>query len=286
MSKKNVSYDDFVEKFKPKKTTDDCYTPPLVYDAVLDWARKHLDIGDRPVVRPFYPGGDFEHYDYPEDCVVVDNPPFSIFAKICDWYVEHNIPFLLFAPAMSSIRKNCTYIGASCSITYENGANVNTAFVTNMMGDLICTTAPEIYRAVKTANDAQLKEKKKTLAKLSLPDCVLRASTLHTMSRAGIMFEVRRGGGCVVHRACTGRGEFGSSILLSERMAAKKLAAEKLAAEKLAAKKLAAKKLAAEKLAAEKLVLSDKSKELIRQLNSAPTSDQPPSLLATKPHRY
>lgn len=29
-------YDAFVEKFKPKKTTDDCYTPANVYDAVAD----------------------------------------------------------------------------------------------------------------------------------------------------------------------------------------------------------------------------------------------------------
>ena len=28
-------YEGFVEKFKPKKTTDDCYTPPAVYDYVL-----------------------------------------------------------------------------------------------------------------------------------------------------------------------------------------------------------------------------------------------------------
>ena len=25
---KGESYEEFVEKFKPKKTTDDCYTPP------------------------------------------------------------------------------------------------------------------------------------------------------------------------------------------------------------------------------------------------------------------
>lgn len=28
---KNESYENFVEKFKPKKTTDDCYTPPYIY---------------------------------------------------------------------------------------------------------------------------------------------------------------------------------------------------------------------------------------------------------------
>ncbi len=34
-SGKHYDYDGFVEKFKPKKTTDDCYTPPEVYDVVL-----------------------------------------------------------------------------------------------------------------------------------------------------------------------------------------------------------------------------------------------------------
>ena len=272
MSKKVQDYDAFVEKFKPKKTTDDCYTPPLVYDAVLAWARKHLDIGDRPVVRPFYPGGDFEHYDYPEGCVVIDNPPFSIFAKTCDYYVSHGIPFLLFAPAMTSIRKNCTYIGVSISITYENGANVNTSFVTNMMSDLICTTAPELYRMVKEANDKNQKQAKKQLPKLAFPNCVLRASTLHTMSCAGILFQVDKDEGVVTGKPVT-RDSFGNSILLSEKLTAEKLAAEKLAAEKLAAKKLAAeklaaKKLAAEKLAAEKLELTEMSKMLLKELKT------------------
>lgn len=30
-----ADYNGFVEKFKPKKTTDDCYTPVEVYEAVL-----------------------------------------------------------------------------------------------------------------------------------------------------------------------------------------------------------------------------------------------------------
>ena len=78
---KFYDYDGFVEKFKPKKTTDDCYTPPEVYDIVLKHVREKYNIADDvPIVRPFYPGGDYENYDYPEGCVV-DNPPFSIFAK-------------------------------------------------------------------------------------------------------------------------------------------------------------------------------------------------------------
>ena len=143
--------------------------------AVLDWARKHLDIGDRPVIRPFYPGGDFEHFDYPDNCVVIDNPPFSIFSKICNWYVERGIPFLLFAPAMSSIRQNVTYIGVSCTITYENGAKVNTAFVTNMMGDIICSRPPRIR---KEGQRWQLEAKQEGHQKVILPR--LRASGHHT----------------------------------------------------------------------------------------------------------
>ena len=27
-------YEQFVEKFKPKKTTDDCYTPPEIYEVI------------------------------------------------------------------------------------------------------------------------------------------------------------------------------------------------------------------------------------------------------------
>lgn len=92
--KKFNDYEGFVDKFKPKKTTDDCYTPPAVYDAVLNYVRSTYGIAeDTPIVRPFYPGGDYEHYDYPEDCLVVDNPPFSIFSKIVDFYTKRGIRF-------------------------------------------------------------------------------------------------------------------------------------------------------------------------------------------------
>jgi hypothetical protein len=30
-------YQGFLDKFKPKKTTDDCYTPDNIYNVVLDW---------------------------------------------------------------------------------------------------------------------------------------------------------------------------------------------------------------------------------------------------------
>lgn len=93
-------YEGFVEKFKPKKTTDDCYTPHLVYDAILKWVKERYNIADTTrVIRPFYPGGDYQSEDYSGDCIVIDNPPFSILAKILRWYQEQGVRFFLFAPA-------------------------------------------------------------------------------------------------------------------------------------------------------------------------------------------
>ena len=95
---KTKTYEEFVEKFKPKLTTDDCYTPPEVYEAVKDWAVKEYKLEDREIVRPFYPGGDYEHFNYIDGSVVIDNPPFSILSKIIDFYMERGIKFFLFAP--------------------------------------------------------------------------------------------------------------------------------------------------------------------------------------------
>ena len=57
------TYEQFVEKFKPKKTTDDCYTPPLVYEAIKQWACAEYGISPEKIVRPFWPGGDYEQFD-------------------------------------------------------------------------------------------------------------------------------------------------------------------------------------------------------------------------------
>ncbi|MDQ9814957.1 hypothetical protein RFZ01_11135, partial [Acinetobacter pittii] len=61
------TYEEFVEKFKPKKTTDDCYTPPEVYRYVLDYVGTLIPLEGMSIERPFYPGGDYrkaaEGYD-------------------------------------------------------------------------------------------------------------------------------------------------------------------------------------------------------------------------------
>ena len=96
-------YDAFVAKFNADapKTTDDCFTPQPVYEAILEWLKERVGLEGRCIVRPFYPGGDYENYEYPENCVVVDNPPFSILAKIIRFYVNTGIDYFLFAPALT-----------------------------------------------------------------------------------------------------------------------------------------------------------------------------------------
>lgn len=215
------TYEEFVEKFNKEspKTTDDCYTPPEIYEVVLDWAKEHLNIGDRPVVRPFYPGGDFENFDYPDNCVVVDNPPFSIFAKILKWYNERGIDFFLFAPSLTSIREGVTFVSVDAVIQYENGARVSTAFVTNMMGNILCITAPELSEKINEAN----RKRKLSLGwiprkKYAFPKSVLRASTLNSMTRRGIHFSVSAIEGSIVSNVTTeSGGEYGKSIILCDR---------------------------------------------------------------------
>ena len=40
---KSKTYEEFVEKFKPKLTTDDCYTPPLIYDTVQSQSLREME---------------------------------------------------------------------------------------------------------------------------------------------------------------------------------------------------------------------------------------------------
>lgn len=69
-------YESYVAKFQDKeKTTDDTYTPKDIYESVLDYVRSIYPMEGKEVLRPFYPGGDYEKSEYPENGVVIDNPP-------------------------------------------------------------------------------------------------------------------------------------------------------------------------------------------------------------------
>ena len=190
-----ADYQGFVDKFKPKLTTDDCYTPPAVYDAVVKWVHENLiNLDGLKVVRPFYPGGDFEKdaETYDENTIVIDNPPFSILSKIKDFYINRGVKFFLFAPALTIFsrqdKNGITYILSNSVITYENGAQVNTSFVTNLMPEVQIMGAPDLGDAIRVVQD---KAKAAPLPKYQYPPNVVHAASLLKEVRAGKAFKIK-----------------------------------------------------------------------------------------------
>lgn len=233
---KNETYEEFVEKFKTKKTTDDCYTPPEIYETIKRWACKEYGIREDSIVRPFWPGGDYEHFDYPEGCVVLDNPPFSILSKICAFYLEHGIQFFLFAPSLTAFSGKNTvmrvnHIICSCDIVYENGAIVHTSFVTSFGGDIVAQTCPELTRLVNDAVDRLHRQEARKLPKYEYPPHICTAAILQKYSRYGINFKIRRSECTPVARLDAQlehkKAIYGGGLLLSERTAAERAAAER-----------------------------------------------------------
>lgn len=235
----NAEYDAFVDKFKPKKTTDDCYTPLPVYYAVRDWACNEYGIDPDCIVRPFYPGGDYEHYDYPDGCVVLDNPPFSILSKICEFYINRKISFFLFAPSLTvfsgrNVVMRMNHIICDSNIIYENGAVVRTAFVTSFGGDIVAQTAPGLGKAIADAVCEIKKEARREIPKYTYPDHILTAAMLQRYSKYGIDFSVRRENCQFISKLDaqkeSGKGIYGGGLLLSDKSAAERAAAERAAA--------------------------------------------------------
>ena len=62
-SEEDEEYQEFLEKFEAKKTTDDCYTPDNIYDAVKKWCIEKYGLKGKKIIRPFYPGGDYQKED-------------------------------------------------------------------------------------------------------------------------------------------------------------------------------------------------------------------------------
>lgn len=248
-STKQLSYDEFVNKFKPKKTTDDCFTPPEIYDAIVQWVQERYGVEPETIVRPFWPGGDYFSVDYPDGCTVVDNPPFSILAEICRFYMREGVPFFLFAPALTTLSArelatSINHIITDCTITYDNGANVKTSFVTSFGLPVIYQTAPELTRRVNAVNRELEQRVRKQLPKYTYPDHVLTAAMGQRYAKYGIDFAVRSDE-CEYAPALDaqkpyGKGIFGGGLLLNDAKASERAAAERAAAERAAAERAAA----------------------------------------------
>ena len=268
---KSKTYEEFVAKFKPKKTTDDCYTPPEVYNVIRDWCCKEYKIKTEHIVRPFWPGGDYERFDYPDGCVVLDNPPFSILSKIIKFYHDRGISFFLFAPSLTvlsakSVVMDVNHIVCNCNIVYDNGAVVRTSFVTNLGdSDIILQSCPELTALVNDTVDNLQKSKTKQLPSYSYPAHVVTAAMVQSYSRYWVDYAVRRND--CVHIAeldsqkRDGKSIYGGGLLLSDNAAAERIKAERIKAERIKAERMAA-----EKAIAIGWTLSDRERAIISKL--------------------
>ena len=226
-------YDGFIEKFKPKKTTDDCYTPPLVYQAIAEWAAQEYGLDCADFVRPFYPGGDYENFDYVGK-VVVDNPPFSILSKIIKFYVANDIKFFLFCPTLTCCRYGdlCTVLPVGVDITYENGAIICTSFATNLEPhEIRARVAPSLYDAVNLANRINILANKRIMPKYVYPLDLVTTAAIYPYAKYGIEFIVPRSESVRVSALDSQRASrkavFGGGWLISERVKAEREKAER-----------------------------------------------------------
>ena len=238
-------YDAFVDKFKVKKTTDDCYTPSAVYQTILEYVSIHADLRGKRLSRPFFPGGNYEVEDYDKNTVVIDNPPFSIISQIVTFYVQRNIKFFLFAPALTLFtatlkHRGVTKIVCGAPIVYENGAKIPTSFLTNLWGNGAIIGDAYLFNKIKDCANTTTKSVKK----LKFPDNICTAAQLQPIVAKGVNFVFEE---CVTSPTSKldfyGKNLFGGGYILSTSATAEKLAAEKLAAEKLAEVKLSPREL-------------------------------------------
>ena len=257
LDENDPEYQEFIKKFEAKRTTDDCYTPEVVYDAVAEWVASEYGVSRANFVRPFYPGGDYQREKYKPSDIVVDNPPFSILAEITRFYKEHNVRFFLFAPRISNLSvastQGFTNICVGAGITYENGAIVPTSYITNLESEYIAKSSPRLYKMVTEANAKVLAELHREIPKYAYPDAVVTAAMLSKYSKYDVEY-------CVKFSECQ---------YISELDAQKEVGKAIYAGGLLVNDEKATEKAAAEKAAATVWTLSERERKIIEQLNKA-----------------
>lgn len=261
-------YESFVDKFKRKKTTDDCYTPEEVYNCILNHVIDTCDLKDVEIVRPFYPGGDYEHYQYPDNCVVIDNPPFSVISKIVGFYTKKNIKFFLFAPHLTlfGIKSECCKIVVGAPIIYENGALVKTSFISNLVNDFAIISDYQLYVKLKRiANKGKVH-----YPRYAYPKELLTVSAVQYCLEKGVsmkfkkeeLYSVSKLDSQVAHK----KAIFGRGYLLSNSATKRAENAKKDAERKYAERKDAERKAAERKDDVIEFSLSSREKDIVNSL--------------------
>lgn len=177
-SKSEKMYNYCVTNGRNINTADECYTPPKVYDVVLNYAVERYQLQDKHIVRPFIPGGDYQKYVYDKNDVVIDNPPFSMTTKIVNWYIDHNIPFFLFVNGLYGVSLSrglhgkATVIVTNSKVSFYHKPDnkfIKLGFVTNIEPKNIV-----IRGDVALNNKLNGLRKKKTLHRYKYPANIIK----------------------------------------------------------------------------------------------------------------
>lgn len=212
---KDAKYLAYEDKFKKKYTTDDSFTPDEVYEAIRRWVLTEYGISDdRPIIRPFYPGGDYERERYPDNALVLDNPPFSILMQIVKFYCTNGISFFLFADARTVgwylFVEGCSIVLPDATVRYANGASIPTAFVTNLMSDCRIRVSSSLHDAIAEAQPSTARR----LPRYDWPANIVTPMRLARGALYGQEYGIKR---CVpVKRLDDGHEIFGGGALISD----------------------------------------------------------------------
>lgn len=161
------TYEEFISKFNKEqpKTTDDCYTPKETYYIIRDHFIQYYKLNNYNIVRPFYPGGDYQKEKYNKNDIVIDNPPFSILSKIVKYYTDNNIKFVLFAPALTIfhlLKYNITIHFINEYIVYNDNIKVKTCFITNLPNENAIISDLELDKKLKKTRPKKRDNRKLT----------------------------------------------------------------------------------------------------------------------------
>jgi hypothetical protein len=166
------------------------------------------------------------------------------------------VRFFLFTPTITLFRSSSgssAALPAGVSVVYENGASVNTSFLTNLEDKSVrVKSVPSLYRVVQRAADEFAKTLHKELPKYSYPDNIVTSAFVARLSKYGIDFSFSVGESETISamdaQKEVGKAIYGKGYIVSEKAAAEKAAAEKAAAQRWQ--------------------LSDREKQIIQKLNN------------------
>ena len=124
-----------------KHTGDEYYTQENDFQWFLVFFENVFQVDTSNIIRPFWPGGDYEQEDY-TDKIVMDNPPFSKQKEIIRFYMEKDIPFVLWCDGnaggltkyiQEQGRNGLSVIYTRSRFTFKNGKATRCCFVSNMI---------------------------------------------------------------------------------------------------------------------------------------------------------